>query len=805
MAFDPKKLSNDIKELNKMIDQMYKKLGRRDTPPVFKASEISAARREIKKLDEDLNEVNSSLSFISKSFRDSIAEVSKMNTELGYAKKALRGMESVARELRIENEKGLAVDKETLEKLQKKAQLERNSLKVAIDSGRITGANLREFKDNLKTADEFLATMEKVAEQTAKIKGNLGVKTFGFIEEFTESIPGLKAFAGPFKEAREEAERTAKTNLEMVGQTDGLSKKQIKALKKIQEFKDKSKTQDLSKEALAKGKGRKIGDVREGGGLDREMMKKIAKKGGIEDLVMGKDGNILAGKGAQNRAGKLLAGNDLAKSITGGKSPLMAGFKKLFSKLGTMFKRAIGPLALLKELMDAIKGLDKAAADMAKQFGMTYNDSLQMNKEFTQMAAASGEIFVNTKGIRDTFIAVNSALGTNVQLSEDMAVSFTKLREMSGFTNEELQGIARIQLGTNKTTDEITGQFMAQAKISATQNGVLLNEQQLLKNIDKISAATTLSFGKNPGLIGEAVATAKSLGMELSKVENIAEGLLNFEESIENELQAELLLGKNINLEKARQAALNNDLATVAKEISDQIGTSAEFTKMNRIQQEGLAKSVNMSREDLAETLLLEDNLKGLTGEKAEEARKNFQILKDTYGLAEAQRILEEEGVDQLNNQVGMQEQFNATIAKLKEIFVAVANAIMPILSAVASLAKLLDPVIQILMMAAAVIQDIFGLVGSLFTGSFNSAIVEQGRAIEKSMEKNYGFSAGLYEMADGGIVTGPTRALIGEAGAEAVIPLTGNTEIKTDNSDVVAAIRNMSDKLNQGTLYEIA
>ena len=180
---------------------------------------------------------------------------------------------------------------------------------------------------------------------------------------------------------------------------------------------------------------------------------------------------------------------------------------------------------------------------------------------------------------------------------------------------------------------------MPQAKISATQNGVLLNEQQLLKNIDKISAATTLSFGKNPGLIGEAVATAKSLGMELSKVENIAEGLLNFEESIENELQAELLLGKNINLEKARQAALNNDLATVAKEISDQIGTSAEFTKMNRIQQEGLAKSVNMSREDLAETLLLEDNLKGLTGEKAEEARKNFQILKDTYGLAEAQRI----------------------------------------------------------------------------------------------------------------------------------------------------------------------
>jgi len=771
--FDPKKLSNDIKDLNKIIDQMYKKLGRRDTPPVFKASEIAAARREIKKLDEDLNDVNSTLSYISDSFRDSIAEVSKMNTELGYAKKALRGMESVARELRYENEKGLAIEKETLEKLQKKAQLERDSLEVAIKSGRITGSNLKEFKDNLKAADKFLATIEKIAEQTEKIKNNVGVKTFSFMEEFTESIPGLKAFSGPFKEAREEAERTAKTNMDLAGQTESLSKKQIKALKQIQDYKGK---------ALTKGKGRNIGDEVVGGGLDQDKVRKIAKKGGIEDLVMGKDGKMLAGKSVQARAGKVLAGNDLAKSITGGKSPLKAGMTKLFKSMGKLLKgvlkKALGPAALFLELYEAIKGLDKAAGEMAKEFGMTYDDALALNKEFTQTAAASGDIFVNTKGIRETFKAINGALGTNVALSDEMSVSFTKLREKSGFTNEELQGIARIQLGTNKTTDEITGQFLAQAKISATQNGVLLNEQKLLKEIGKVSAATTLSFGKNPKLIADAVATAKSLGMELSKVDAIAESLLNFEQSIENELQAELLLGKDINLEKARQAALNNDLATVAKEISEQIGDSAEFTKLNRIQQDALAKSVGMSREELASTLLLEDQLKGLTGEKAEEAKKNFEILKATYGVAEAQRMLEEKGVEQLNNQVSVQEQFNATIAKLKEIFVTVANAIMPILSAVASLISLLDPVIQILMMAAALIEDIIGWIGSWFGKDyeFGSAIDRQGRNVESSMEKNWGTSAGLYEMANGGTVTGPTPALIGEAGPEAVIPLGDNS-----------------------------
>ena len=99
--------------------------------------------------------------------------------------------------------------------------------------------------------------------------------------------------------------------------------------------------------------------------------------------------------------------------------------------------------------------------------------------------------------------------------------------------------------------------------------------------------------------------------MEMSKVEGIADSLLDFESSIENELQAELLLGKNINLEKARQAALNNDLATVAKEISEQAGSAAEFTAMNRIRQDALAKSVGMNRDTLAETLFVQEQLAG--------------------------------------------------------------------------------------------------------------------------------------------------------------------------------------------------
>ena len=111
---------------------------------------------------------------------------------------------------------------------------------------------------------------------------------------------------------------------------------------------------------------------------------------------------------------------------------------------------------------------------------------------------------LQVKKVLETFGAINKTLGTTVEtMDHELLTSLTAMREMAGFTNEELQGIAAITLATGQSADDVTGEFMAQAKISATQNGVLLNEKDLLKGIKDISAATTLSFGKQPALIAE--------------------------------------------------------------------------------------------------------------------------------------------------------------------------------------------------------------------------------------------------------------------------------------------------------------
>ena len=797
MALDPQKDLKTIKQLNAEIDSLYKRLGRQDTPPIFDASKIGSARREIKKLNEDLDDVNNSLSFISKSFRDSIAELSKQNTELGYAKKSLRSIESISRSIAYENSQGLLISDKTLNSLEKKAKLEYQSLQIAVDSGRIKGKELKEFKENLATQKEFLETMERIRNQTKMVKEDLGVKTFSFFDDLTSKIPGLAALSEPFKAAREEAERAGKSNVELFGQSKPLQKKQLDALK----------------EAAKTGKG-----------LTQDKIKEL----GLEKLLTSQAGKTLSGKVASQKAGKLL-GSAASAAGQSAVSPLMAGLKSIGPAISGMLKKVLGPVGLLMELFEAIKASDAAVADMAKNFGMTYNEAYGLKTEMTSVAASSGDIFVTSKGVLETFTAINGALGTNSMLSEDMAVSFTKLREKAGFTNEELQGIARIQLGTKNTTDDITGQFLAQAKISTLKNGVIMNEQKMLKEIGKVSAATTLSLGKNPGLIGQAVATAKSLGMEMAQVDAIAGSLLDFESSIENELSAELLLNKDLNLEKARQAALNNDLATVAEEIANQVGSSAEFAEMNRIQQEALAKSVGMSREDLAESLLLRDQLQGLSAEDAALETKKFEQLKAQVGEQEAMRILEEQGVEGLDKQVGMADKLNATMEKLKEVFVMVGEALMPILDIFVSIfdfigpiMKILDPMIQTILVGVGALTDLVKLIGVGVTfGGMEfgeSATKKQIQKAEASAQKNYGFSGDAFgddwaikdrtAMAAGGIVTGPTNALVGEAGPEAVIPLSGNSpQIKVDNSETNALLKQLIRKTPEMAplgLYEV-
>ena len=107
---------------------------------------------------------------------------------------------------------------------------------------------------------------------------------------------------------------------------------------------------------------------------------------------------------------------------------------------------------------------------------------------------------------------------------------------------------------------------------------------------------------------------------------------------------------------------------------------------MNRLQQDALAKSVGLSRDDLAETLFIQDQLTGLSKEDAEEKQNILNARIQEVGLAQATRELQGKSLEDLKNQAGIATQFNAIVEKLKEGFVLVGTALMPVFNMISGI-----------------------------------------------------------------------------------------------------------------------
>ena len=403
---------------------------------------------------------------------------------------------------------------------------------------------------------------------------------------------------------------------------------------------------------------------------------------------------------------------------------------------------AIGTF-LATQITDAFLSLDKSTGELAKNFGISYRAASGLSNDLNSAANNSYLLNVNTQGLTEALITLNNQFGTFAYLSEEALTTFTRLTKEAGLSAESAGMLFRTTVLTGKEVEGTTKEFLGEASALAATNGIALNQKQILEEVKNTSQATLLSLGGQPAKIAEAIVQAKLLGVNLQQVEGIASSLLQFESSISSELEAELLTGKQLNLERARLAAINNDLATVAEEIAKQVGTASDFTAMNVIQQEALAKSVGMTREDLAKSLIEREALVKLSGVEGKTAQERFNNLVKEVGLEEAKKRLGDEALaNQLAGQ-SVQERFTASIEKLKEVFVSLVEPLMPVLDIFAEIAGVVSalvagPMGQILKFAATLAKYLLPVYG-LYKGilalqkanvaiSRVAAIIEAGR-----------------------------------------------------------------------------
>jgi len=492
------------------------------------------------------------------------------------------------------------------------------------------------------------------------------------------------------------------------------------------------------------------------GKLNSQIDIAISKEKQLEKQL-GVTGGVLKGIAKIPILGDLFDTNEALEQMEdtirkGGSSTqaLGAGFKNIGSQIkGQLLNPANLVLGAITQLVSALASTDQGAGDMAKSMNMTYGDALNTRREFGNIAALSGDAAVTTKGLQETYMAIGQSLGSNAKLNEKDLITATKLREQAGYSNEQLAELNKLSSINGKSLEDNTKEILGGAKAYASRKGLVINEKQVLNDVVKASASLKLSLGGSADKLAEAAVKTRAVGLNLEQASAMAESLLNFESSIENELSAELLTGKDLNLEKARTLALNGDIAGAAEEIANQVGTSADFAKMNVIQQEALAKAAGLTRDQLAQSLMDREALAKLSAKEGESSQQAFNRLVKEVGMEEAKKRLGDEQLANQFQQQSVQERFNQSVEKLKEIFIQIAEPLLGIISPFMDLVGEILPLINILLqpMISSIkamgdtiktyikeplegVKSIFSGIMDIFKGDFESGIKKIGSGI---------------------------------------------------------------------------
>jgi len=351
------------------------------------------------------------------------------------------------------------------------------------------------------------------------------------------------------------------------------------------------------------------------------------------DLDFVKQKNSIIGKVEGNM--KALSG------LTGGLAPKALNFVKAL-KANPMIMIASAVIGLMKMLLS----VNNEITEIGRGLGISANEARDVRANFAAIQGASSNILNTTAEIAKAQGTLNAALGTSAtMISGKILDGMATLQNRMGLSAEAATSFAQSAMLSGKSVKELTVDAVGSALAVEKERGTRLDIKGILKETGTITGQIRAQLGGSVEAIASAVAKAKSLGMELKGVAAAGKQLLNFEQSISAELEAELLTGKQLNLEKARLAALTGDQNTLAEELSKNAGNFYEFSQLNTLQQDALAKAVGMEADQLSDILMKKENIADLT----ERARREGK----------------EELLDNLQK-LSVQEQFNAAIEKLK-------------------------------------------------------------------------------------------------------------------------------------------
>ena len=214
-----------------------------------------------------------------------------------------------------------------------------------------------------------------------------------------------------------------------------------------------------------------------------------------------------------------------------------------------------------------------------------------------QTSQLAGALLVNADAVR----SFADELGTVNNLTTMQALQLKLQSFLYGLSAESAAKLFAVQRGITGSSMEqflaLTKSTSEMARLAGVSPKAVFDD---LANSAEAVAKFTDETGDN---VFRAAIEARKMGINLGVVDNIAESLLNFEESISKEQELSMLMGRQINFNKARELFFNNKTADALKEVKAQMGIVGSLSEMDFAQRKAAASLLGVQVNELGKII----------------------------------------------------------------------------------------------------------------------------------------------------------------------------------------------------------
>jgi hypothetical protein len=274
------------------------------------------------------------------------------------------------------------------------------------------------------------------------------------------------------------------------------------------------------------------------------------------------------------------------------KSGLQARIFNLILKANPIF--LIGGLLVGALLL--FRNINKAARDLSNELGMG-RDQLDGQLASLKMQELKFEAMgFEADKLKTTLTTLSTEFKDLELVTAENAANIEMFAQQSGIGGDEVAKLTKQLIVTQGVSFDMAldmqRQAAAMAKTAGIAKGRILSD--MASNAEDFAR---FSMQGAEGLAQAAVA-ANQMGLNLTKVMKVAGELLDFESSITKEFEAQVLTGRALNLEAARQAALSGDQDSLMREIKS-VAMGVNLETMNVVQKDAIASAIGLSVSDL--------------------------------------------------------------------------------------------------------------------------------------------------------------------------------------------------------------